>query len=261
MIRSRRVLSCVFLLLFACLMAPPYVRSAEPGFKVLNEVREPGSDEVLGRTVTYICQSRAWDGDPAVPEQGTVFDFVAERVILWDGTRKRKTSLSFDELRALVEELTDRVRSQAAFRFAAQPQFAPADWNAAERRLVLAHPDWTYETVLATPPAPEQAELYRVFADWSARLNTTLPGPPAGPRLVLNQEIAARGGVPEEVLLRRVVGDGTKTRELCSTHVYTWRLEDADYLRLGELNRRMEECQEESLAAHRASQLQSRGEQ
>ena len=247
--------------LVASLVAALPAHAAAPdalagGFRIESEVREAGSEVPVAATVTLVCHSRAVDWAVDVPRSAAIFDFERDQVVLVDAERRKKAILPFTDLLTLAEQAAERARARPSLRFAAQPRFEAPVWDGATKQLRLHHPSWTYEAKLQPVADEALVGLYRSFADWSARLNTTLPGLPAGPRLALNQEIAAHGAVPREVFLRRSLEAGSSL-ELRSTHTYVWTLGEPERQRLAEIDAWVGECAPESLAEHRAATLQS----
>ena len=205
------------------------------GFRVDSRVIDVKTQATIATNVTYICQSRALDWSEEESQCVTIFDFTRDEAVLVDGTANRTVVIPFTELLDFAQQANLRAQSNPVVRFAANPTFQDRRWDAASGKIILRHPVWSYEATIEEISEAELVTRYRAFADWSARLNTTLPGLPAGPRLELNQEVAAHGGVPKEVLLTRD-GEGGARSELRSTHSYAWNLSDQDQTRLGEID-------------------------
>jgi hypothetical protein len=125
------------------------------------------------------------------------------------------------------------------FAFAANPKFETTVAEFEENgqkltRLTLAGKPLTYAAVARPSDKPEAVALFRQFADWYARLNTTQSGNlPTGARLALDKALAERQLLPLEIT-RTIQPAGLLTREITvkSRHLVNWTLSGEDERRI-----------------------------
>jgi hypothetical protein len=167
---------------------------------------------------TIFAGHQVFDYMADAQEEVTVFDLDEECIWRLNSAHKVRYYLPFRTLSRLVDEATLRaVRLSPTVRFAAEPVYTGRKWDPQGQRLQLTHDLISYEAKLDTSVDPDQAARYRIFADWSARLNTIAPGLPPGARLELNREIAMRESVPVQVVCQRTISEGERI-QLTSTH-------------------------------------------
>lgn len=135
------------------------------------------------------------------------------------------------------------------FQFASNPTFVSLNWDDAKHQLTLRHPLWTYDVWLEQDVPRTCVQQFREVMDWFAKLSTVRPGVPAGPRIELNREMAARGGLPREIQVLRELKPETR-QHLKSTHAYTFELEVSDLTRIAEIEKAIQLSQPWSLLEH-----------
>jgi hypothetical protein len=222
--------------LWALLVRPA---SAEE-FRVQSKVYSGKDEESTSESVTLFADNRVYDFLTS-PEEITVFDFPHNRIVLLDLNRKLRTELTTDRL----NEFTDQLRGRAArqtdplLKFAANPKFDERHDD--PQWLEFSSPQLTYRVQPTKPDNPNVVQEYRMFSDWSARLNSMIrPGAmPPFPRLAVNAALERAGEVPENVEVtiaaqNRLIG---KPTELRSEHQLSMRLLPADRKRIDDAGR------------------------
>ncbi len=198
-------------------------------FRIETKVYVGKNKDVVSQNTTLFHAGYVYDY-LAKPAQVAVFDQRGGRFVVLDPTRQLKAEIKTAEVQGLIDRLHDLAAksSNSFIRFAADPQF---DVEFAESGLLtLSSPHMTYKLETMAAATPQAALQYREFSDWYARFNTMAnPGSaPPFPRLSVNAELAKRGLVPVEVQM------STRTAQVRSEHVVTWRLLDADHRRIAE---------------------------
>ncbi len=229
------------LLKFAVLLSLCFVTSLQAGeLRIETDVFSHDEEESISHTVTLF-------------DAGTVYDFVDDtqqiavfrlptsthpgQFILLDLKVKRRTEVTTDKIKALMDKLTKWAMKQedAMLKFSAQPEFDET-FEAGTGQLTLDNPQWNY--TVATVPAEDDQTLsqYRQFMDWYTRLNVMMhSSPPPGPRLALNAALEKHGVVPVEI--RRTV-DSNSTG-LRATHLFSWRLSREDRAQIDEVRKHL----------------------
>ena len=179
-------------------------------------------------SLTIFTETAVYDFLLTKPEEITVYDLAHGRITLLDKSRKARTTIATDDLlRFTAAYKTARPESEL-FAFCVQPVFAESE---EEGRVVLKGKPLMYRVATSKPGAAGAQKRYREFADWSARLNAMRAGnlPPFA-RMELNQVLAAKGMLPEEV--ERTISTkhltGTRTEVVRSHHLFNWTLSAQD---------------------------------
>ena len=219
------------------------------GFRVLSQVTDTTNGTVLHTNVSLIGPSRTFDWSCDNLDESVLIDFLQERVVLVNTSLQRCAYVTFAQLLEFQNDIAGRSEGTPVLKFAANPGFTNKNWNVTTKTVSLQHALWNYEACLTLDSDPEFVRQYHVSADWLARLNTTRPGLPAGPRLELNREIASHQGLPVRVDLRREIKPG-QSQILRSTHEYTWELTKEDYARIVEIERAIGASKPWSLLEH-----------
>ena len=236
---SRTAILAVGAALFFGLTGPGGGYVAADEFSIENSVFD-GRD-LIGRSTTLFAGDKVYDL-LAKPDEAIVFDLAADRITLVDNVRRVCCEFST----AAVADFCERVRNRArtspseATRFAADPEFRES-LDPETNEIVLAG-DWLeYRARAVAPKSAEMLKRYEAYVLRQAQLNTMLnPGaPPPSPRLKLNEALARRQQIPEQVTLRRISAETGKSKSLRAEHHYTWRLGDPDNERIAEVERRM----------------------
>jgi hypothetical protein len=206
-------------------------------FRVESKVFAEGSETPISESLTLFHQGHVYDLLSS-PQEITVFDLPENRIVLLDPTRKVRAELKTDQLTYFVDQLRVRASRQAdpMLKFAAEPKFAEkAEDNG---WMSFASPLLSYRVHGARAAVPAQAQAYREFSDWSARLKTRVDqgALPPYPRLYLNAALERRGWLPDEV--ERTVTQpnqpDAKPTVLRSKHKFETQLYTADHKRIEE---------------------------
>jgi hypothetical protein len=212
-------------------------RSGAEEFRVESKVYAGKDDASTSESVTLFADERVYDFLSS-PSEITVFDFPRGRIVLLDTNRKLRTELTTDKLNEFTDQLRVRAARQtdALLKFAANPKFDESHSDA--QWLQFSSPHMTYRVHPTKPDDPTVVREYRMFSDWSARLNAMIhPGAlPPFPRLELNAVLERNGEIPESVQLtlaaqNRLMGKPTMLR---SEHELTMRLLPTDRKRIDE---------------------------
>lgn len=188
---------------------------------------------ILQQLTIFAADGTVYDFSLTAPPEVTVFDPRRGRFTLLDETRKAKAIITTQELL----DFTLQLQKQAAqgkngpFAFAAAPHF-DTTVSEIERQgqpmteLRLTAKPLSYTALGLKPTAPDAVKMYRHFADWCARLNSTRGGNlPAEARLELNREFAERDLLPFEIIRTtpspKPLG---KKQEVKSEHRFNWAL-------------------------------------
>lgn len=181
-------------------------------------------------TTTLFYDARVYDL-LASPEETTVFDPAAGKLIVLDAKRKLRTEITTSELQELTKHLAAAAsrKSDPLMQFAADPKFETT-FSAAKKELTCHSPLLTYEVQADAAPSNDVAAQYQTFADWYARLNAVQPGRiPPHARLVVNGELGRRQLVPTAVrLVLKPDAASKKTITRRSEHTMTWSLSEGD---------------------------------
>jgi hypothetical protein len=211
------------------------VASAD-GFRITTKVYVGDEEKPASETTTLFLDGAVYDflTDPA---QTAVFHAPAGsrpgRFVLLDPERRVRTELSTEKIARAMGKLRTWAAGQKDpfLQFAADPTFEES-FDSASGELVLASHVESY--TVSTVPIQRAAAIveYREFRDWYTRLNTLLSaGPPAEPRLRLNEALARHKVVPLKVALTRA---GEK-EPLRAEHDFTWRLSRGDLDRIDDV--------------------------
>jgi hypothetical protein len=206
-------------------------------FRIESKVFSGKDDTSTSDSVTLFADDRAYDFLSS-PSEITVFDFPRGRIVLLDQNRKLRTELSTDKLNEFTDQLRTRAarQTEALLKFAANPKFDES--HADPLWLQFSSPQMTYRVRPSNPGNANVVHQYRMFSDWSARLNSMIhPGAmPPFPRLAVNAALERAGEVPESVELtlaaqNHLVGKPTVLR---SEHELAMRLLPTDRKRIDE---------------------------
>ena len=242
----RRSLVGLFIAAFAC----SATRAGEPlQIRVENEIFVDHGAEPVGRSLTIFRDGLAWDfldgAEPGQVVEIVLHDPARERVVVIDPDRNVKTEITRLQLERLSASLAAWARrsDDRLVRWAAGPVFDD-DLQKHDRALELSGPRARYAVEFATAPAPEAAETYRQFADTALLLKALLHpgGMPPFPRLAINKQIAAAGGIPESVTLEidtRGPLLGGRSQVLRSMHKVYPRLLSSDLERVEDAEARV----------------------
>jgi hypothetical protein len=212
-------------------------QAAAEEFRIESKVFSGKDDTSTSESVTLFADDRVYDFLSS-PSEITVFDFPRGRIVLLDTNRKLRTELTTDKLNEFTEQLRARAARQtdALLKFAANPKFDESHSDA--QWLQFASPQMTYRVHPTKPDNPNVVREYRMFSDWSARLNSMIhPGAmPPFPRLAVNGALERAGQIPESVQLTVAAQNHlmAKPTVLRSEHELTMRLLPNDRKRIDE---------------------------
>ncbi|HTQ38536.1 MAG TPA: hypothetical protein VMJ32_05885 [Pirellulales bacterium] len=204
-------------------------------FRVESKVYSGKDESNTSQSVTLFTDDRVYDFLSS-PDEITVFDFQRNRIVVLDPNRKLRTEMTTDRLNEFTEQLRVRAARQtdALLKFAANPKFDGSKSD--DQWLQFSSPQMTYRVQPAKPDNPNVVHEYRMFSDWSARLNAmTHPGAlPPFPRLAVNDALEHNGQIPESVQLTVVAQNHlmAKPMVLRSEHLLTMRLLPTDRKRI-----------------------------
>jgi hypothetical protein len=187
------------------------------------------------QTLTIFSGSVVYDFLISKPEEITVYDLGRGQITLLDKGRKLKTTIQNDDLLQFTAAYKTVKAESELFIFCTQPKF---EETFKDNLLTLSARQLTYKVTGAKPDHAGAHVLYRQFADWSARLNGMRPGNlPPFPRLQLNENLAAKGLVPEEI--ERTISTmhltGRRIEIVRSQHRFNWALNTQDHQRIDQV--------------------------
>ncbi|HZZ30229.1 MAG TPA: hypothetical protein VFE46_19680 [Pirellulales bacterium] len=247
--RLALIASLVTWLIVGCVVCGVQAAAADE-FRVESKVFSGKDESVTSDSVTLFTDDRAYDFLSS-PAEITVFDFQRNRIVLLDLNRKLRTELTTDKLNEFTEQLRVRASRQtdALLKFAANPKFDDSKSDA--DALEFSSPLMTYRVHPVTPDNANVVHAYRMFSDWSARLNALIhPGAlPPFPRLAVNETLERNAEVPESVQLtvapqNHLMGKPTVLR---SEHQLSMRLLPADRKRIDDAGKNLVTFPEVSL--------------
>jgi hypothetical protein len=224
-----RKFACV---LFLCL---PLAASAQD-FRIDTEFFDGEEKQPVLETLTIFSGGIVYDFRWTEPKEITVFDPLRGHFTLLDESQRIKAIVTTQELLDFSLQIEkEAARQKGLVAFCAQPDFQQSE-TALEQHgqtlteLRFASKPLTYVVLGQKAQHAEAAKAYRQFADWCARLNTTVGNLPAAARLSVNQVLAEKELLPLEVTRSSPVG--TKTRVLRSEHRFNWKLSREDEKRI-----------------------------
>jgi len=212
-------------------------------FRMETDVIEGNAKTPFCRVLTLFTDGLAYDfltlennGGKGKTTEITVFNIPSGRVVMLSPDRSVKTVVSLDELLKTTTDLKVNIKeSDKLFHFAAHPKF-DVKFSPEAKELALRSDIMTYVVKCAKAETTGAARTYQEFADWSARLNSLLPGKNLPPfaRMELDRELAERDLMPAEIA-RTIVIPGTlrnRKEELLTRHHINWILSSTDHNRI-----------------------------
>ncbi len=189
------------LLTIACLVGFGTLPILGDEFRVENEIFEGDEETPTTQSTTIFYEDLVYDYLEH-PQEITVFDPAAGRIVLLDPVQKTRTELSVADLKLLSERLQTWAAAQPDefLRFSASPEFEE-EYDSSTGGLRLHSPWLTYQVETVEPTRSDVLRLYLDFCDWYCLLNARLnPGSrPPFLRLQLNRTLERLGRMPEEV--------------------------------------------------------------
>jgi hypothetical protein len=223
-----------WLLALGALYALPSAEAQD--FRVDTEVFF-GAEKNPVETLTIFTEGRVYDFLLAEPREITVYDPKNGKFTLLNESQRIQSFVTTQDLMAYTLDLeTQAVQEKnSLIAFAARPQFETKSEEVTENgqtltRVTLAAKPLEYVVLGQQPDRGQAVQIYRNFADWYARLNSTRPlNLPAGARLALNQALAERNLLPREIT-RTISPPGplAKKLEVKSRHLVNWTLSGKD---------------------------------
>lgn len=206
--------------------------------------------EMLGKSTTLFVAGKVYDllSDP---DEAIIFDLAAGRVVFVDNARKVRSETSAVQLEEFCERLRDRARANGSsyLQFMAEPEFRE-ELDPETSELVLTSAFMDYRARTTAPSDAAALGNYQAFVRLQAMVNTMMnPGTaPPYARFKLNEALARRQVLPEEVSMRRksiVPGFGKSLR---AEHQFTWRMGDVDRKRIAEVDEKLGKYKHVALA-------------
>ena len=222
------------------------------GLKISTHVFEvtrtdsPGPDRIISSSLSLCHNGRVYDSIDAADEV-VIFDPVERRFTILNRSRGLATTLSFDEIRQLLEtrqpktdeyirELTASRRPSAeriveSIRFQLNPKFSET-FDPMKGTLILSSRSLTYRVETRKWNDPQQVERYLACTDWTAKLNSIMH--PSSlfpePRMALNESLRKlRDRMPVSVELDLRPDEQFRLR---AEHQLTQNLSDDDHARI-----------------------------
>jgi hypothetical protein len=232
--------TCVVLLAMLSIATP----ALADGFRVDNRVFVEKEEEPRIKSTTIFHEDTVYDCLDT-PQEITVFDRSAGRIVLLDTVRKIRTEVTVAQL----DDLATRLRKWASgqpdefLRFSAEPKF-DEQFDTSTGELRLASPWISYRVATAEPKRSEILTQYKEFCDSYSLLNTQInPGSrPPFPRILLNDVLQRLGRMPREVHLtlrpegEKLLGDKITAR---SEHQVIPHLVESDRTRIAQIDQFM----------------------
>ena len=180
---------------------------------------------VVGNNLTLFAEQKVYDFLGRPHQETLILDERRQVLVVMDLRRRLRCELNAELMLKLNKALNTYASgsNDSLQRFFSDPQF-DRHVDPALRRLSLTSEPLSYVLDGLKPPDVDAIRRYRVFADWSARLNAFRSGLPANPRLAVNRELAQMAILPSRVTKK----SAKRPEALSSTHEYRWELTDAD---------------------------------
>ncbi len=229
--RNVRTATVVTLVLIGAGLA----QAQQEAFRIDTDVFAGDSREPFAQSITIFSDGMVYDFPQMGPSEITVFDPARGRIVLLDGQRRVRTTVTTHELLEFTAAMKVKLNqmggavADATDNPIEQESDGDGQWYVLGNRLV------TYRVRGVEPRFDQAAARYQQFADWYARLNSTRPGSmPPFLRIELNRALVQHGLIPEEVELivspeRGLMGRNTTIR---SRHLPYWRLSNTDRQRI-----------------------------
>ncbi|MSR57993.1 MAG: hypothetical protein EXS05_09995 [Planctomycetaceae bacterium] len=211
---------------------------------VREDVKGPEANRpsAVSRCTSLFHAGKVYDCVDSV-NQMTIYEPAHQRFVVIDGSRRRATVITFDDISTLLHRYESRDAEQLAkskksrrheeiklanyLELQIHPKFQER-YDEAARLLEFSSGSLKYYSVKCDPAAtPERVAAYLDYADWAARLNCIVNprAPLPGPRLKLNDALRKHTLLPIEVTLKTEPSSGYhKTAE----HQFVWKLNDED---------------------------------
>lgn len=225
-------------------------------FRVYTRIYDETADSKtpVARALTLFHAGRVYDFIASAGEV-IIYEPMQDRFIVLNAKRQLKATVPTSEIGQLMTAAR-RVARQRVARLAVQPggkrtadmlafQLDPKfreEFSREKKTLSLVDSRLKYEARLKFVDGKETAAAYREYADWVSRLNfvlhprVLLPGP----RLVLNEKLAAKQAIPVQVSLHV---NARPQIHLRAEHQVHWSLDERDRSLINEWNRQLKSDQ------------------
>jgi hypothetical protein len=228
---------------FAGWIAPVQAQEFRISTRVYNESTTTDGQRppVISRSLSLFHAGKVYDYIDTINEV-IIFEPAHQHFTILNPSRNLASSVHFDELKRLqkiraketvnyLSQLSqsgdpESHRVSEALKFQLEPTFAE-QFEEESNRLTLTAALVRYSAVCVEPRSPGLIEPYLHYADWMAKLNSTLHPQALYPesRLALNRSLRTRNRLPIEVELQCQVEPRLHLR---AQHVFVWKLDDVD---------------------------------
>jgi hypothetical protein len=213
--------------------------AAADDFSIENSVYD--GRELISRSTTLFVGDKVYDL-LSNPDEAIVFDLSGDRITLVDNVRRVRCELTTGDVSEFCEQVRARARNSGSesIRFAADPEFRES-LDPETNEVLLAGTWLEYRARTTAPKNAEVLKRYESYVSRQAQLNTLVnPGaPPPSARLKLNEALARRQQLPEQVSLRRMSSETGGGKSLRAEHHYTWRLGEPDHQRIAAVEQKL----------------------
>jgi hypothetical protein len=245
-----RVLAAALLLSCGTTLVTKAAPAAD--FRVQNAVFAQGQSQPQSQGVTIFYGGLVYDflNEPA---EVIIFDKAHRQFSLLDITRRVRSQISIDEVRAFANRAKQRLSGHPNpnVKWLADPSFEES-FDRESSELTLKSPSITYQAqVQATDLAV--AAQYHEFSDWYAQFNHAFNPKswPPFPRMMLNEAIERHQGVAKEVHLTAVLSPQEAPTKVTSRHQLALRLDSSDMKRVAEAREYLRSFPSVSLGEYR----------
>ncbi len=230
--------SFVGAVVLACVCGGAASAQRQGDFRVETEIFAENAKQPLAENLTLFRGGVVYDFMLAPSKEITILDLRHGVFVLLDPSRRVKTTWSTQKLMQFIASLETRARENKKLAYLISPQFKE-EFDEDQHNLVLSNDRIIYKVSGMKPKDAGFARRYRLFSDWSARLNAARPGNlPPHSRLALNRRLSELGLAPLEVE-KTLIPQSVFKREpviFRSRQLFTWRLLGKDPQRIEQAN-------------------------
>ena len=170
-------------------------------FRVKSLIYQDPEPTVLSTSWTIFSGGKVYDfrhqGNSGTADEITLFDPAARTFTLLNRSRHVTTTVRLDDVQMFTAQLkahaTDPQKQHLDFLI--NPQMN-VKYNETSKRITIECEKLTYSAVGIAPRDETAIAAYRMYADWSAQLNTIRGSLPPFVRMRLNRELASRRMIP-----------------------------------------------------------------
>lgn len=198
----------------------------QPEFRIDTDILFGNEKAPSKQSLTLFAEGVFYDFSKDDPNAITMIDPQRNRIILLDGKRNIQTTIDMAELSKYVESAKQQAGTpdlQLLLKAADEVVF-----DEDTKTCTVGIKQIKYVATTQIPPDSLIAKQYADFANWSARLNAVYP-PNRAPyvRMRLNDELASRGLVPDEISIQTALASGKSANARCRL-LALWRLSTDD---------------------------------